>query len=199
MEKVEPAAELCKLPLNHYKESVNCTTLIALTEASDKPECVHIRMYAHKHSHTHTTKHMPLPGLCCGFIGWSLAKAPGVPTETTCLFYVCLQCSSQQEWMCYHWVTTMCLTSWTVWPQTLQVHHVYEFDYTYCFKSSRLCCCYCCCCCCCRCRCFRQSANCLTATSTNHNKPSQLSGNVQSLLVFKFTSGFRQTMNDACL
>lgn len=62
MEKVERAAELHKLPLNHHKESVNCKRLIAVTEASDEPECVHVRMHAHKHSHT--TKHMPLLGLC---------------------------------------------------------------------------------------------------------------------------------------
>lgn len=56
------AVELRKLPFNHYKESVNCKTLIAVTEASDEPECAHIRMHAHKHWHTTKTKHTPLPG-----------------------------------------------------------------------------------------------------------------------------------------
>lgn len=52
-------ADLHKLPLSHYKESVNCKTLFALTKASGQS----VRTYACMHKYSHTTKHAPLHGL----------------------------------------------------------------------------------------------------------------------------------------
>lgn len=78
-----------------------------------------VSVRAHARTHTHNKTHTPAWPLCCGFIGWSLAWAPGVPTQTTCLFS-----------LCYHCVTTTCLLSARCRskPCSASVQHAYTND-----------------------------------------------------------------------